>query len=150
MRRLTVGQFALWDGGGIAPGEPVSFALRGGPRDLVVTDKGRVVGILWRNQLLGGLNGGVAGRTVADLMDRSVYVADMSESVYDVQHQMNATNTWAVPVTENGVYRGIFTADRFVNVYRQIAPGFFSNRLSIPDEWREAIAENLRGAGRRR
>jgi len=142
MRRLNVGQYALWDMGGISPGEPLTFALRGGPRDMAVTDGGRVLGMLWRSQLLDGLAGGVAGRTVADVMDRSVYVADIDDSIYDVQLQMNRMNRWAVPVTEAGRYRGIFTADRFVHLYRQIAPGILGS-TSISGEWREAITDTL-------
>ncbi len=142
MRRLHVGQYALWDMGGVSPGEPLTFALRGGPRDMVVTEGGKVVGMLWRSQLLDGLAGGVAGRTVADVMDRSVYVADINDSIYDVQLHMNRTNRWAVPVTEGGRYRGIFTADRFVHLNRQIAPGILGG-TSISAEWREAIAETL-------
>jgi Zn-dependent protease len=53
MRRLRVGQFALWESGGIAPDLPLRFALRGGPRDLAVTENSLVVGILWRHQVLG-------------------------------------------------------------------------------------------------
>ena len=142
MRRLKVGQYALWDMGGVAPSEPLTFALRGGPRDMVVTDRGRVVGMLWRSQLLDALAGGVPGRTVADIMDRAEYVADVNDSIYDVQQAMNKMNRWAVPVTEGERYRGIFTADRFVHLYHQIAPGMLSNR-SISDEWREAIEETL-------
>lgn len=151
MQRLKVGQFALWDMGGISPKEPLTFALRGGARDLVVTDGGRVVGMLWRSQLLDGLQGGVAGKTVADAMDRSVYVADIDDSVFEVQRNMSRLNRWAVPVTENGQYRGIFTADRFVHLHRQVAPGVLGHR-AISDEWREAIAEtlNVRNRGRRR
>ena len=143
MRRLKVGQYALWDMGGISPGEPLTFALRGGARDLVVTDRGRVVGMLWRSQLLDGLQGGVAGKTVADVMDRSVYVADVDDSVFEVQRTMSRLNRWAVPVTEDGLYRGIFTADRFVHLHRHIAPGVLGQR-TISDEWREAIEETLR------
>ncbi|MBA2247118.1 MAG: site-2 protease family protein [Chloroflexia bacterium] len=143
MRRLKVGQYALWDMGGISPREPLTFALRGGARDLVVTDRGKVVGMLWRSQLLDGLQGGMAGKTVADAMDRSVYVADIDDSVYDVQRNMSRLNRWAVPVTEDGHYRGIFTADRFVHLHRQIAPGVLGQR-TISDEWREAIVETLR------
>ncbi|MDQ3539605.1 MAG: site-2 protease family protein [Chloroflexota bacterium] len=142
MRRLKVGQFALWDMGGVSPAEPLTFALRGGPRDLVVTERGRVVGMLWRFQLLDGLHGGMAGRTVADLMDQSVYVADIDDSVFDVQQEMTRTNRWAVPVTENGQYRGIFTADRFVHLHRQLAPGLLEGR-TLSSEWREAIQETL-------
>ena len=144
MRRLKVGQFSLWDMGGVSPHDPLTFALRGGPRDLVVTENGRVVGMLWRSQLLNGLQGGVAGRTVADVMDRSVYVADVDDSIFDVQQHMNRTQRWAVPVTENGLYRGIFTAERFVHLYRQIAPGLLERDWTLSEEWRDAIAANLR------
>ncbi|MBA2777275.1 MAG: site-2 protease family protein [Chloroflexia bacterium] len=142
MRRLKVGQYALWDMGGVSPAEPLTFALRGGPRDMAVTENGQVVGMLWRSQLLDGLAGGVAGRTVSDVMDRSAYVADINDSIYDVQQQMNRMNRWAVPVTESGKYRGIFTADRFVHLYRQIAPGILGS-TSISGEWREAITDTL-------
>lgn len=149
MRRLTVGQFALWDMGGVSPDEPLTFALRGGPRDLVVTEQGRVVGMLWRSRLLDGLHGGMAGRTVADLMDQSVSVADIEDSVFDVQQEMTRTNRWAVPVTENGQYRGIFTADRFVHLHRQVAPGLLEGR-AISAEWREAIEDTFSFRRRRR
>ncbi len=150
MRRLRVGQFALWDMGGVAPHHPLTFALRGGPRDLVVTDDGEVIGMLWRSQLLEGLNGGVAGRTVGDIMDTSIYVADVDDSVYEVQQQMNRLNRWAVPVTEGGQYRGIFTAERFVHLYRQIAPLPFPPKVELPPEWREAVVESWRSWRRRR
>ena len=55
MRRLRVGQFALWDMGGLSPDQPLTYALRGGPRDVAVTVDGRVVGMLWRNELLAEL-----------------------------------------------------------------------------------------------
>jgi Zn-dependent protease len=122
MRRLQVGQFALWDRGGIGPRHPLTYALRGGPRDLVVTDEGRVVGMLWRAQLLNALNGGSGARTVEELMDADVVTADVDDSVYDVQQRMHRMNRWAVPVVEDGLYRGIFTAERFVHVYRHLAP----------------------------
>jgi len=120
MRRLRVGQFALWDSGGISSNVSLATALRGGPRDLVVTDDGQVVGMLWRQDVLTALNGGVSGRTVSDLMDPEFFAVDIDDSVYDVQREMQATNVWAVPVTDNGHYRGIFTVDRFVHVYRYL------------------------------
>ena len=143
MRRLRVGQFSLWDMGGISPDQPLTLAMRGGPRDLVVTRDGEVIGMLWRADLLRGLQGGMGGRTVGDVMDRSVYVADVNDSVLDVQRMMNSMNRWAVPVTENGQYRGIFTAERFVHLHRQIMPPVFSG-WGIPEPWKDAIRHNLR------
>lgn len=150
MRNLRVGQYALWDMGGISPEDPLTFALRGGPRDMVVTRRGRVVGMLWRSRLLESLQGGAPGRTVGDIMDRTVYVADVDDSVYDVQQQMNRMQRWAVPVTENGLYRGIFTAERFVGLYRQMSPGLQERDWSMSDEWRDAISANFRRKRRRR
>jgi Zn-dependent protease len=120
MRRLRVGQFAVWDRGGVAAGDPLGFALGGGPRDVAVTEHGRVVGMVWRNDLIQLLGGGLGNRTVADVMDSDVVTADVDDTVYDVQQLMQQTHRWAVPVTEDGQYRGIFTADRFIHVYRYL------------------------------
>jgi CBS domain-containing protein len=120
MRRLRVGQFAVWDRGGLAPGDPLSSALSGGPRDVAVTEHGKVVGMVWRRELLHMLNGGIGNRTVGEMMDREVVAVGIDDSVYDVQQQMQRLNRWAVPVTEDGQYRGIFTSDRFIHVYRYL------------------------------
>jgi Zn-dependent protease len=130
MRRLRVGQFALWDMGGISAHHPLTYALRGGPRDVVVTENNRVIGMLWRHQLLPGLNGGAAGKTVADVMDANVVTVDVDDSVYDVQQRMHDLNRWAMPVIEAGQYRGIFTADRFVHVYRYLSAETAGNRTA--------------------
>jgi Zn-dependent protease len=122
MRRLRVGQFALWDMGGISPDQPLAYALRGGPRDIAVTQGGRVVGMLWRNRLLAELGKTVNGRTVGDVMEPDISTVDADTPIYDVQQLMMEQERWAVPVTESGMYRGVFTADRFLHIYRQLAP----------------------------
>ena len=122
LKRMRVGQFALWDMGGIAPDQPLAYALRGGPRDMVVTNGGKVVGMLWRNRLLAEIGAGVRERTVEDVMEPGVPTLDVDASIYDVQRLMADQQRWAVPVTENGVYRGIFTGDRFLHIYRQVSP----------------------------
>lgn len=124
LRRMRVGQFALWDMGGVSPAQPLAYALRGGPRDVVVTEQGRVVGMLWRNEVLAAIGkGGAAGRSVADVMDADPVTADVDDSVFDVQRRLDQAGRWAIPVTENGLYRGVFTVDRLQHVYRQIVPG---------------------------
>lgn len=120
LRMLPVGQFALWDNGGISPDAPLSFATSGGPRDLVVTRNNRVVGILWRHELMNYLNGSHHELYVRDVMDRSVHPAELGDSVYDVHLWMHESNRSAVPVVDNGEYRGIFTTDRLAHVYQVI------------------------------
>ena len=122
MRRLRVGQFALWDMGGLSPDQPLAYALRGGPRDVAVTVDGRVVGMLWRNELLAELGRNGNGRTVGDVMDRDAISVDVDTPILEVQRLMTESTLWAIPVTEAGRYRGVFTADRFLHVYRQLAP----------------------------
>lgn len=145
LRRLRVGQFAVWDMGGVAPSQTLAWAMRGGPRDVVVTDDGRVVGMLWRNILLNQLGASSSNRLVADVMDPTVRPVDVDTSIYDVEHRMSETDRWAVPVTEAGTYRGIFTADRLAHVYRQLSPEMSRNpgvRLT------GVVSEFLRGFAR--
>jgi Zn-dependent protease len=122
MRRMRVGQFALWDLGGIAPDQPLATALRGGVRDIAVTKDGRVVGMLWRNRLLAELGRTTKGRTVAEVMERDPITVDADMPIHDVQRLMDEQGRWAVPVLEAGMYRGIFTGDRFLHIYRQLSP----------------------------
>jgi Zn-dependent protease len=122
LRRMRVGQFALWDMGGISPDQPLSYALRGGPRDMAVTQGGHVVGMLWRNSLLVELGKATPGQTVADVMEVGIASVEIDTSIYDVQQMMVEENLWALPVTESGLYRGVFTSDRFLHIYRQLSP----------------------------
>jgi hypothetical protein len=122
LRRMRVGQFALWDMGGISPEQPLAYALRGGPRDLAVTKGGRVVGMLWRNQVLAELSRAPSTKTVGEVMEPNVAVVDADTTVFDVQLMMIEQDRWAVPVTESGLYRGLFTGDRVLHIYRQLSP----------------------------
>jgi len=120
LRSLPVGQFALWDSGGVSPDSPLSHAVLGGPRDLAVTDGGVVVGMLWRDEVLARLHQGNSLR-VADVMDR-------------VHRRMLATGRTAIPIVEGGLYRGIFTSDRLVHVHR-----YLQERFGTRDRYRGLI-----------
>ncbi len=149
MRRLSVGQFALWDSGGIDPSRPLPHALRGGPRDVVVTEEGRVVGMLWRGQLLRAMRDGLESRSVGEVMDREVVTADARDSVFDVQRLMVRLDRWAIPVVEDGLYRGVFTGERFIHVYRQVEMG--QNRsgpASVFAQVGQGLSDMLRAFGR--
>ncbi|MEX2315358.1 MAG: site-2 protease family protein, partial [Thermomicrobiales bacterium] len=120
LRRLPVGQFALWEAGGIRPDAPLAQAINGGPRDVAVTRDGVVVGMLWRHDLMRHLNGAHRDLFVRDIMDRRFNAVDVTDSVYDVHLWLATSNRPAVPVVENGVYRGIFTGDRLTHVYEHL------------------------------
>lgn len=122
MRTLPVGQFVLWDLGGVQPDSPLNYALRGGVRDVAVTVNGTVVGMLWREAVQPVLNSASKLR-VKDVMDEDVLTMDIDTSVYDVHRRMLVSGRPAIPITEGGIYRGIFTSDRLVHVYRYLQNG---------------------------
>jgi signal-transduction protein with cAMP-binding, CBS, and nucleotidyltransferase domain len=102
--------------------------------------------MLWRQTLLTDLNGGAGDRRVSDVMDGDVPIADVGDSLYDVQQRMSRLNRWAIPVTEAGLYRGIFTADRFLHVYRQLSAP--PHRIGASTGFVSAIAAAVRAVAR--
>ena len=90
MRRLRVGQFAVWDRGGVSPDDPIAMALRQGAHDLAVTDNGQLVGMVWRQQLVDAMSHGGLQRQVSEIMDRR-FVVDSAAThrCYEAQRIMN-------------------------------------------------------------
>ncbi len=121
MRRLRVGQFAVWDRGGVSPDDPIAVALRQGARDLAVTADGKLVGMVWRDQLVDAMSHGGLQRKISDIMDRRFVSISSDISVHDAQRIMGDSNQWSMPVADSGVYRGLFTAERLVHVQRHLA-----------------------------
>ena len=120
LQRLPVGQFAVWDGGGIDPEQPLSHALQGGPRDVAVVRDGTVVGMLWRESIVRLAHVAHLMR-VADAMDEGFAAVSPETSVYEAHRRMLASGHPAVPVVDTGNrYRGIFTSDRLAHVYRYV------------------------------
>src|SRR5215207_2534838 len=120
MRRLRVGQFAVWDRGGVSPDDPIAMALRQGARDLAVTDNGKLVGMVWRQQLIDAMSHGGLQRKISEIMDQR-YVSVASDiSVFDAQRIMSDASQWTIPVADGELYRGLFTADRLVHVQRHV------------------------------
>ncbi|MCX7623167.1 MAG: site-2 protease family protein [Thermomicrobium sp.] len=120
LQRLPVGQFAVWDGGGVHPDEPLAHALQGGPRDVAVVADGIVVGMLWRETVLRHAHVAHLLRA-ADVMDRSFVAVSPETSVYEAHRRMLAGGHPAVPVVDPGNrYRGVFTSDRLTHVYRYV------------------------------
>ena len=74
------------------------------------------------NRLLNELGAGSSSRSVAEVMETGVLPLDIDTSVYDAHQRMKNEHRFALPVTEGGVYRGIFTSDRLVHLHRQVAP----------------------------
>ena len=143
MKRLHVGQFAVWDSGGVSPDDPIAIALRQGARDLAVTKHGQLVGMVWRNQLVDAMSHGGLQRKIAEIMDRQFVSIASDTSVFDAQHIMSDSNQWTMPVADSGAYRGLFTAERLVHVQRHLSSKSPERRhLS---HLSGAVAQTLRG-----
>jgi Zn-dependent protease/CBS domain-containing protein len=146
MGRIRVGQFALWDAGGIAPNVPLKLALAGGARDVAVVEDGLVVGMLWRRDVLAALRAAALNQLVADVMDRQIIIAQSSDSVHEVHLAMDKANRWAMPVVEDGMYRGIFTSDRLMHVYKLVSDQT-SGRKRLVSLWSSLNARVRREIG---
>jgi Zn-dependent protease len=120
MRRLRVGQFAVWDRGGVSPEDPIAMALSQGARDLAVTENGQLVGMIWRQQLIDAMSHGGLQRKISEIMDRRFVSVGSDTSVHEAQRIMSESSQWAMPVADAGTYRGLFTVDRLVHVQRHL------------------------------
>lgn len=123
LRRMHVGQCIIWEAGGIAPHEPLSIALRGGPRNLAVTERGRVVGVLWKTDVLYALQRHGPQVKVYEVMDPSPPLVDVDTSLYHAGQVMARAEHPAVLVTQRGIYRGVLTAERYWKLYREVQRG---------------------------
>jgi Zn-dependent protease len=120
LRRMHVGQCMTWEAGGVSPYERLAMALLGGPRDMAVTEHGRVVGALWKGEILHALGTHGSTARVYEVMDHFPPIVDIDTSLYLAQRAMERASRAAVLVTERGNYRGILTAERYWHVYRAL------------------------------
>jgi Zn-dependent protease len=120
LRRMHVGQCMIWEAGGVSPYERLPMALLGGPRDMAVTERGRVVGALWKTEILHALRTRGSAARVFEVMDHFPPIVDVDTSLYLAQRAMERANRPAVLVTERGVYRGVMSAERYWYVYRAL------------------------------
>jgi hypothetical protein len=120
LRRMHVGQCMIWEAGGVSPYERLAMAFLGGPRDMAVTERGRVVGALWKGEISHALRTRGSTARVFEVMDHFPPIVDVDTSLYLAQRAMERANRPAVLVTERGVYRGIMSAERYWYVYRTL------------------------------
>jgi Zn-dependent protease len=118
LRRMHVGQCITWEAGGIGPYDPLAGALLGGARDLAVTEHGRIVGILWKVDILTAIRLRGSNVRVFEVMDHFPPIVDVDTSLYLAQQAMLRADRGAVLVTERGIYRGILTAERYWYLHR--------------------------------
>ena len=89
----------------------VEQILSGCQQDFPVVDRGRVVGVLTRGDLLTGLAKLGQDAPVADVMQRNVCSAQASEMVESVLARLQQDDCRVLPVTRGGELAGILTTE---------------------------------------
>jgi CBS domain-containing protein len=89
----------------------VEHILAGFQQDFPVVEKGRVVGVLTRNDLLKALSQRGANSRVEEAMQRQFETADPNEMLETVFARLQACGCHSFPLVRNGQLVGIVTMD---------------------------------------
>jgi Zn-dependent protease/CBS domain-containing protein len=110
----------------------VERLLAGSQHDFPVIDHDAVVGILTRNDLLGGLARSPAGAAtpVAAVMSRDVVTADPSESLQRALERLEAQDTPMLPVLREGAVIGLLTMENIAELL--MVQGALPRRGGLP------------------
>ncbi len=99
----------------LAPHEMLSSAVDSmmstAQQDFPIVERGRVVGLLTRDNLLKGLNQFGAYVPIANVMQRDVTSVEAEQSLSSASETMQANEISAVPVTHHGTLVGMLTFD---------------------------------------
>ncbi|MGD0674068.1 MAG: site-2 protease family protein [Polyangiaceae bacterium] len=121
LRGLTVGEAMITQFRELSPTETVAFALEhalgGFQHDFPVVERGQVVGVLTRVDVLRAIASNATGQPVGDCMRRNVPVAEASEALADAVQRFDLTACPAVPVVRDGRLAGILTSERIAELF---------------------------------
>lgn len=112
---IPVGRAMITDFRTLSPddtlGRAVDLILAGSQQDFPVTEGGRVVGVLRREDLMRALAGGGRESRVADAMRRDFQVVEASEMLDAAFGRLQTCGCHALPVTRRGELAGLVTMD---------------------------------------
>ncbi|MCL4474163.1 MAG: site-2 protease family protein [Actinobacteria bacterium] len=121
LSRLTVGQAVEEDTKTVAPDQTLSdvvaIVLHAYQEDFPVVDGGRIVGVLTRAKLLGGLHQLGAHTTVEQVMEKEFPVVDAEARFSEVYEKMNSSGIKAIPVVKNKRLLGMVTLEHLSEVF---------------------------------
>ena len=89
----------------------VDYLMSGNQQDFPVLADGRLLGMLTRRQLVGGLQRHGAGASVSDVLERDQEFADAGEPLDGVLQRMRERGRMALPVFEGGELVGLITLE---------------------------------------
>jgi len=97
--------------------EATRVLLAGSQQDFPVVERGQLVGLLPREQLIGGLQKHPPQELVASVMERQFQVARPDDLLDDVLGQAQPERPAAIPVLHNGRIAGLLTPDNIGELY---------------------------------
>ncbi len=106
--------------------EAVELILRGSQEDFPVTENGRVVGVLMRNDLFSGLKRHGNRAPVSEVMRRDFHTADSYEMLEVAFRNMQECQCHTLPVMHGGEIVGVLTMDNvgeFLAIQAALEPG---------------------------
>jgi Zn-dependent protease/predicted transcriptional regulator len=96
----------------------IDATLRTGQRSFAVFDRGYLVGVLTREDTANGFERYGAHVLVQRVMRTDFPVAQSSDTLFDLQHKMQASGSSAISVTEGGRFLGLATLDSVYGALR--------------------------------
>ena len=112
---VPAGRVMITDVRTVAPTDPLGVAVRlmldGFQQDFPVVERGEVVGILTRRDLLKGLAQAGEAAPVASVMQRDYRVTSPDEPVEEVLAQLRSCNCQALPVVRGRELLGVLTLE---------------------------------------
>lgn len=121
LSRLTVGQAVEAGSKVLSPeqtlGDVVTIVLHSFQEDFPVLDGDRIVGVLTRANLIGGLHKAGPDAMVSQVMEREFPLVEASAPFSEVYEKMNASGIKAVPVVEGGRLVGMVTLEHLSEVF---------------------------------
>jgi CBS domain-containing protein len=114
----------------------VDLTLSSFQSDFPVCRGGELVGLLTKTDLLKALQERGSTAFVVSVMRKQFPTVNLDDSLFKVQQLMAEQRIEAVPVMENGQFRGLVTMQDVDEVYRlmTISPQLLQSRRAVPSE----------------
>jgi Zn-dependent protease len=99
----------------LTPHEPLAraihVALNGGQADFAVFDRGRLIGVLTREDIQAGFQRYGANVAIDRVMDTSFPIANANDTLFDLQQKLRASGRSAISVMAEGQFLGLATLE---------------------------------------
>jgi Zn-dependent protease/CBS domain-containing protein len=126
LQGLQVSQAVTRDLRAVTPATPLAYVLdlvfHGYPSSFPVVEGRQLVGVLVREDILATFRERGPNVPVGQVMRTNFPIVDLSDSLLHVQQLIAQSGVKAVPVAEDGLFRGLITLDNINATYTLLSP----------------------------